>query len=382
MIQQFTFREHIFYRLLQNIHSILPGLRRAIAIYYDHNEDAFLSYESSYGSNHLKELDPDSCGIDTEKERMQNKPYSWYSSKSLDNKNEKAVHQLEINDEFDNNILLIRLDNRHHSEKDLLLFFMDEGKGLFPLDTDEKRPINAREKSLIGRLIYQWIKYLNDQHQDDSTFFSVFNESFMNTIEILDQKQAELRSTRQNYAQSIISFCNYHLTNISEESGFQFRLSDRAIEKVSDYKDKFEFLEKIITNAAAIALSRKSGKTSDTIMIGDTDIVFHTYEPEIRENIVSRPDRFTRTREILNRYEHAAIRVLEKNLPVTGKNVGAFCAPGISPAAITDAIHKHGRKMLTLFEKHPNKWTTLRGKFKPIINLEQNSRRSSLKIAN
>jgi len=382
MMQQFTFRKHLFYQILENIHSLLPGIRRAIASYYDHEEETFLCYELSYGSEQLIALDPDLSVIDLEKERLQNKPCSWYNSKSLDNKSPKATHQLELNDEFDNNVLLIRLNNRHRPEKDLLLIFMEEGMGLFPLDTAEKMPIKAREKSLIGQLIYYLIKYLDDQHQRDSAFFSIFNESFINTIENLDQKQAELKSIRQNYAQSIISFCNYHLQNISEESDYRFKLSERAIEKISDYKDKFELLEKIITNAAAIALNRKFGKTGENIVIDDTDVVFHTYEPEMREIIVSQPDRFTRTREILDRYENAAIRALEKNLPVTGKNIGAYCSPGVSPAAITDAIHKHGRKMLTLFEKNPNKWPTLRGKFRPIINLEQNSRGSNLKIAN
>jgi hypothetical protein len=341
-----------------------------------------MAFELSYGSDYPVTCDPGLPGIDLDKERLQNKPYSWYNSKLLDKIHQEPTQQLELKDEFDNNVLLIRLNNRHHPEKDLLLIFMQEGLGLFPLDAAEKRPINLREKSLIGQLIYHMIKYLDDQHQNDSAFFSIFNESFINTIENLDQKKAELKSVRQNYAQSIISFCNYHLQNISEKSDCQFKLSEKAVEKISDYKDKFELLEKIITNAAAIALNRKFGKTGDTIIIDETDVVFHTYEPEIRETVISQPDRFARTREILDRYENAAIRAVEKSLPVTGKNIGAYCSPGISPAAITDAIHKHSRKMLTLFEKNPNKWPTLRGKFKPIINLEQNSRRSNLKIAN
>ncbi|MBN2213671.1 MAG: hypothetical protein JW723_05450 [Bacteroidales bacterium] len=382
MVQQFTFRKHLFYRLLLNVRSLVPGFRQAIASYYDHEEDAFLSYQLSNGSDRLTEVEPDIPGIDLDKERLQNNPYSWYNSKATGHKNTGPTYQMELNDEFDNNILLVRLNNRYHPEKDLFLIYMEEGMGLFPLETTEKRPVNAREKSIIGQLLYRLIRFLDEQHQDDSEFFSIFNESFINTIRNLDQKQAELKSMRQNYAQSIISFCNYHLTKISEESDYKFRLSDKAIEKISDYKDKFEFIEKIITNAAAIALNRKFGKTGDTIMIDDTDVVFHSYEPEIPETIVTQPDRFARTREILDRYENAAIRVLEKNLPVTGKNIGAYCSPGISPAAITDAIHKHGRKMLALFDKNPNKWPSLRNKFRPIINLEQNNRNSNLKIAN
>jgi hypothetical protein len=381
-MQQFTFRKHLFFHILQNVNSLLPGVRRAIASYYDPDEETFITWELADGLMQLITLDNALMNMELEKERLQNKPYSWINNKSIEHKYTDVVHQLELSEEFDNNVLLIRKPGKIRPENDLLLIFIEEGMGLFPLNAITKTPVTAREKSLIGQLIHRFIEYLGDQNQSNASFFSIFNESFLNTIENLDHTKSELKSMRQNYAQSIISFCNYHLLNISEASNYQFQLSERAIEKISGYKDKFEFLEKVITNAAAIALNRKLGREGDTIVIDETDVVFHTYEPEKRETTTAQPDRFARTREILDRYENAAIRVIESKLQVTGKNIGTYCSPGISPAAITDAIHKHGRRMLTLFEKNPNKWPTLRGKFKPIINLEQNNRGINLKIAN
>lgn len=382
MVQQFTFRNHLFYHILGSIDSLIPGIKRAIVSYYDHEEASFITWHLSFSQS--KKIIPAEASLSPalEKERLQNKPYSWVSSKTFDDKESGVTHQLELEDEYDNNVLLVRLNNHHCPEKDLLLIFLEKGMGLFPLTTNEERPLSAREKGILGQLMYNLIKYMDEQHQENASFFSIYNESLQNTIESLDRKQTELKSLRQNYAQSIISFCNYYLLNISEEADCNFQLSESAIDKISEYKDKFELLERIITNAAAIAFNRNYGKKGDTIVIDETDVVFHSYQKENREVIVSRSDRFTRTREILDRYENAAISALENNLPVTGKNIGSYCSPGISPAAISDAIHKHRRKMLTLFEKNPNKWPTIRSKFKPIINLEQNSRERNLKIAN
>jgi hypothetical protein len=382
MVQQFTFRNHLFYHILEHIDSLIPGIRRAIVSYYDLEEASFRTWQLSFSQG--KKIVPSEGSLNPalEKERLQNKPYSWISSKIINDKEPGIRHQLQLEDEFDNNVLLVRLNSPHCQEKDLLLLFLEEGMGLFPLTASVKGPLSAGEKGLIGQLMYNIIKFMDEQHKENASFFSIYNESLQNTIESLDRKQAELKSLRQNYAQSIISLCNYYLLSISEESDCHFQLSESALDKISEYKDKFELLERIITNAAAIAFNRNHGKKGDTIVIDETDVVFHSYPRENREVVVSRSDRFARTREILDRYENAAISVLENNLPVTGKNIGSYCSPGISPAAISDAIHKHGRKILTLFEKNPNKWPTIRSKFKPVINLEQNSRERNLKIAN
>lgn len=381
MLQQFTFKKPFLLNVLENVNTLFPGIRRAIAIFTEPDENSMAAYEKKAEKEDISSIEPGNLKLDFIKEQTQNKPFSWINESLIIEESNSKPYQLEIEDEYENNILLIRIPVTHDSGKNLLCLFLEEGSGLVQLSKG-KMPLSTREKDLVGQLAFNYIRLLARQHQQDTALFHIFNESFQNTDENLKSAEAELKSTRQNYMQSIISYCNYHLQKISEKSNYIFRLSDTAIDKICQFKDKFELLENIITNAASVALNRSYGKEGSNIAIDGSDIVFYSYEQERRELNIAETDRFSKTRDVLDRYEHAATKVLKNNLLLTGKNLGSYCSPAISPAAITDAINKHGRKMLTLFDNNPNKWLTIRSRFKPIINLISNKKGSRIKIAN
>jgi len=56
-------------------------------------------------------------------------------------------------------------------------------------------------------------------------------------------------------------------------------------------------------------------------------------------------------------------------LPLTGVNLGNYCIPSVTPAAISDALKKHSKKIMTLFEQEPNRWSILRNEFRPVKNI-------------
>ena len=381
MIQQFTFRNNLIRLVLENAHIIFPGIRKAIAVYQDTDNNTLIAFERSDKSEQTYPVELDSLGFNIEEERSLNKPFGWIGNTLKPPERSVQPKQLEFNDELNYNILIIRLPAIYGTKKDLILFFLEEGMSLLQV-TIGKTPLSAREKNIIGQLTYNAIFLFIYQHKQDKNLFNAFNSSFHNTIENLKSKESELKQMRQNYMQSIISFCNFHLKKISDESNYAFKLSENAIDKIGAYKDKFELLESIITNAASIALNRSYSKEGSTVVIDSSDIVLFTYEPEKIDLSFVQTDRYTKTREILDRYEYASEKVLDDRLPLTGKNVGMYCRPPISPAAITDSIYKHGLKMKTLFEKNPNKWPIIRSRFKPIINLLSDNKGGRMKIAN
>ncbi len=91
------------------------------------------------------------------------------------------------------------------------------------------------------------------------------------------------------------------------------------------------------------------------------------------QNIDTHSDRYAKTITLLDNLNQAVKSVKSKGLKTIGVNVGLEM-PGkaISSPAISDALKNHKRKILTLFEKYPNRWTELRTNFKPIQNLSKN----------
>ncbi len=381
MIQQFSFKKHPILDVLERIDILFPGIRKAIAIFFDPDENRIVSFEKRKDNDQLSFIEPDSLLTDISKERTRNIPYSWVDDIEDQETGSSKPFQMELEDEYQKNVLLIRLTGNHDNGKDLIYFYLDEGISIFQFSVD-KTPLSTREKNLTGQLVYNSLQLILSQHRQNSSLFHLFNASFQNTIENLKSNESELKSTRQNYMQSIISFCNYHLQRISDASAFTFQLSEKAIEKIGTYKDKFELLENIITNAASVAVNRSFDKEGSIVVIDSSDIIFYSYEPEKTELHIAETDRYSKTRDILDRYEFAAEKVLENNLPLNGKNVGNYCSNGISPSAITDSINKHKQKMLTLFEMNPTKWPIIRNRFRPVAKLLSEHKGNRMKIAN
>lgn len=111
------------------------------------------------------------------------------------------------------------------------------------------------------------------------------------------------------------------------------------------------------------------------LYIHDLHLDAETYVPEQRkEEVSSYPeDRYTKTIYLLDRLETAAKEVVMLKKKLTGKNVGELCDRPISAAAITDALDKHKKKIIDLFEKYPDKWEIIRNDFRPVRNLGMKS---------
>jgi hypothetical protein len=90
--------------------------------------------------------------------------------------------------------------------------------------------------------------------------------------------------------------------------------------------------------------------------------------------------RFTKTYQLLERYELSAEKAHAQGKSIIGKNIGEFCSPPISNAAITDSLNKHSRKIYELFERYPEKWPIIRSEFRSVANIlekETERRRAS-----
>ena len=87
--------------------------------------------------------------------------------------------------------------------------------------------------------------------------------------------------------------------------------------------------------------------------------------------LTTKQEGLNKTMLYLDKYEAAAKVLKSKGDKVTGLNIGDNCYPRVSPAAISDILKKHQKKIIVLFKKYPEKWTVVRGHFKPIIKIAE-----------
>ena len=116
----------------------------------------------------------------------------------------------------------------------------------------------------------------------------------------------------------------------------------------------------------------------DEILIDEYDLIlpnlvnFQNNEvPKQELQVIN--DRYAKTKEYLDRYEQAAEKLVEIGLNLTGNNIGAYCLPKITPAAISDNIKKHRSKIITLLHRYQEKWPIIRENYRPIKKLLDNS---------
>ena len=148
---------------------------------------------------------------------------------------------------------------------------------------------------------------------------------------------------------------------------YLFNWSDESLLKLIKKKLPLKELISTLENALTIVVNRSTYQ-GGTIEINANDLVIEGHK-EIETDAPIISIRYERTYQLLDRYEKAAKRVTQERMPLTGANLGKYCKPSVSPAAISDALKKHGKKIMTLFDQNPNRWSLLRNEFRPVKNI-------------
>ncbi|MFH1322060.1 MAG: hypothetical protein ABII90_15585 [Bacteroidota bacterium] len=371
MIEKLSFTDNIIYSILKNAHNIVPGIDYVVGIYYCYHQQTLKCYENSCtnGKHRIEEMSFDKEPDAVNNEREKSAAYSWTNRESIPfsiiQKNHK---QIELEDELKNNVLILRFKNKVDNRYDLIIFYFRENMSNFELSHSDD-PLSTSNKSIIGRLLYNSISMMLMLARKDMNIYNSILEAQQVADKMHKQFYEELKTTKRNYFQSIIRYCNHQVTRISDKDDIEYVLTEEAVNKLGEYQGDFEHLEAILEKAATIAANRSFDIHKGRIYINDTDIIFHDYKSETTQAEKEVYDRYAKTKEFMDRYETAAMKVISKNLPLTGINVGGHCSPAITPAAISDALKNHRRKILSLFEKYPDKWPVIRSEFRPVRNI-------------
>lgn len=376
MKRSFSFTEKPVLFILKCIPSLLPGIEKAVAIYYSHETKRLLSncirYENA--GYLLEEFSLEDTSAIIKKLRTESSPYTWLMTADIpfELKSEQRM-QLTIFNELNNNILLIRIPNDYDRLSDLFFIYFNQNLSNFGTVNNTKS-LSTENKTIISHILRNTIQTIYFTLKDDKELFADLHENTKSLVAEINSLKENLETTRTKYNNGFIRLCQNWLLEISQKNDRIYRLSDSAIEKLKHFEGDFNVLRNILEKAAHFAESLALDSSVQDILIADFHIII-TDEPvkktkeTVPEHSADLPIKYSKTLVLLDKLENAALNVKSKNRLLTSANLGSEFPTPITPPAITDALKKHRTKILFLFKEYPHRWEIIRSEFRPIQNI-------------
>jgi hypothetical protein len=198
------------------------------------------------------------------------------------------------------------------------------------------------------------------------------NENTKIILNKLHKTKEELAKTKSYFSLSLTDLSKVYLSELSEKyNRFKYKFSEDSLKKIKEYQGDLIQLKKIIEQAVIFVNSLFFDSQDREIVLLEEYFNFEQEIPVIEKasRDINATDRYSKTINLLDKLESAARNVVARNLELTGANVGSACSVPISAPAISDALKKHRNKIVFLFGKYENKWTTIRNDFRPVKNI-------------
>ena len=376
MKRVFSFSEKPVIFILQLLPSLLPGIEKIIAVYNSPESGGITSElirkeNGEYVQESFSVSDSPSI---FSRLRSDNAPYSWLRKEDLPFEiKPKEKVQLEIFNELNNNILLIRIQNIFDNKNDLFFIYFNKDLSNFGTISPNKI-LSTENKTIIGHILRNSILTFINNIRCDKDLFATLNENTRAMIKERNIIRDELEITQEKYKEGLIRLSYSYLDELLKSYGIIYRLSDGAIKKIREYTGDIGNLKPIISNAARYAETMNLEETSNEVLISDFHLVMdEKKEPRQKESISEPvgdvPVKYNKTFLLLDKMENAAQHVKSKNMLLTAANLGHEFPTPVTPPAITDALKKHKLKILFLFREYPGRWQIIRTEFRPVQNI-------------
>jgi hypothetical protein len=369
MLSIYSFKSHFLESLLNNAALLFPGADKLVAVYYDNNLPGLVSKERipdhSGNSEIIRNVDiaMDHAVIKMRKQRPRS---TWIHNLELNTIHVDSKTQLDIHSEFDNHVLLIRFPNASDRFSDLLFVYYRNEDQIFQFNKNPQK-LSTSLKESVANILVRSLDAIRKQVEGDLAIYKLINRGDINLNKEIAalKKEIETKEKAQinQFRELVLSYSN----PITNQTGIAFTWTDEAILKLVNSNLPFNAIKPLVENTITVMINREPN-IKTTIEIDTVDLISDVYEQKPEDNTVV-SIRYERTLMILDRYEKSANKVVNAGLPLTGVNLGQFCDPPVSPAAISDALKKHSKKIVSLFDKNPNRWSLLRQEFRPVKNM-------------
>lgn len=353
-------------RILSTAFGIVPGIAKVLIFF---REDKKLKYLTAVDIDHVDSnfCDESLSHLVTNqfKPRI---PWEWLSEGDLPYEH-GPVNQIQrtVFSEESNRILLIRLtpDDQHCNHL-IYLHFPDQfhwaGK-------DRAQPeLSTDHKSLISFLLYHSLNKLVQEILHSVKIRTRIADAMKLLGKQLYGIKEEVLVAEERLLKLKTEVIRYFADEAAIHSGSSISIDTSALKFLLGKEANPTDLRQTIHNAVEIAILTIDPNEEDLVLYewhflssGTSDQVEKAVDV-IAERIADR------TIALLDRFEMAARKVIDARESLTGQNLGKACTPPISAPAISDALKKHGHRIPSLLQRHPERWMLLRTHFKPVQN--------------
>ncbi|MFH0894433.1 MAG: hypothetical protein V2A54_08350 [Bacteroidota bacterium] len=385
MAEIFSFIENTQVTVLSKIPSIVPGIEKSVAIFYDEQSDSLNALSlSKHNTDQIPEaIDLAGSIASLQELRSMSNSFHWYGKSEIPFEiHEPSRKEITLFTELEHLVLLVRVRNIHDNQFDLYFIYFTDNMSALGIGSSY-RGLSTEIKNMAGNLLCNTIRTLSDTFQGDRRALSSLTENTRSVISQYEQARERLTKTSASFSQSMVNLARHVIRRISDEEKTEYRFSDSALDKIKTYTGDINLLEIIVSKAALFARTLAFGHDLHEIVVNDWHLNFEVTVMNIRQPD-SKPvqlDRYTKTIMLLDKMEKAAQLVLSRQMELTSANVAnAFPSP-ISAPAITDSLKKHRNKILALFTRYPDKWRIIRENFRPVRNILEPKKSSLEKSA-
>ena len=384
MLNRISISQHPVEFLIQSFGQIIPGIEKVRAFYFDERDFKVKSIQYFNEEVSYPIVEDDKLFL-IQKQRGITQKYEWFKEnfELFSKSGSENQFQISIEDNHNQNLLCLRFKNPIDHLQDMIFIHFNANIGTLKLSL-EKDVIKSEEKNIIERLLFNSISFLMSNERNNKKLYQNVISNFETIKKSNNELKNEVIEKSDSYKKSISYFCKTYVYKIAKQENTILNISNDAISRIIKENIPFDKIEPLLSQTIEMCMNRNVNFLDD-ILIDEFDLVMPkatlSLTNENKEEIVIN-DRYAKTKEYLDRYEKAAEQILKDRLSLTGMNLGTYCSPKITPAAISDNIKKHRSKIVTLLHRYNEKWPIIRENYRPIRKLLDNpNSQNSLKEA-
>ncbi len=371
MKNQFTFLSPVSLTALELSAKLLPGIERV---------ELFTKSEQGIDFKLFTLVDGEMSGSNLSKKNQadfesiarQTKNMAWFSLSELPQNTQPNISSGNLFDELQKSVLAIKIQNTPSGTADLFLFYFRSNASEFgPILSDNV--LDTGHKIFAGRLIYNNIKALFEQLVDNQFALVNYNLQISNMLKIHKQQLDEKDRMITQYQHQLRRIIESAISGYSSHS---LQFSPYVITYLTENFVDIEHLQKQIEGAVNFAKTLSFGSGDLVLNIDIHHFIDYHNNTELKPEakIAGELDSYdaqTKVYQFLEILEKAAIKLLAKGEKLTSVNIGSIMDHPVTAAAISDKLKNHSRKVVSLLNQYPEKWSTIRNHFKPISNIQE-----------
>lgn len=287
----------------------------------------------------------------------------WYAETETPLSYAPAIGQLDLEDELGRTHLVVKLESDQISLGILAQFT--------PFGLTTTHYLSSAEKKIIEQSIKGFTASFIQTYVADKKILQQIAFANGKLQEEVRSLQSELKEKDKRYQQAFTKLLHTMIMRLQKILSIRLVMSEEFTKAVLEYKGSLNELEKHLEKSLMLEANLAMLKSENELILQPSHLADLKFEEPVA---VSRSKdltlgRLSKASSLLDRYETAAQKLRNAGLSIIGKNIGSYCDPPISNAAITDSLNKYSKKVYELFEKYPDKWPIIRHEFRSVANL-------------